>query len=346
MTRAFRKKELASPLNEFLGATVLVTIVWFGGKIILEKSGGSSGMTADEFIAFIIVFSQLLRPIGGIASGLAAVSKGSASIDRINEVLDLTETIEDPKNPIQKTTLEKAVVFENVSFSYNDEPVLKNVSFTLDKGKIVALVGESGSGKSTISDLIPRFYDVKSGAVKIDEVNVKDMNKKDLRQLISMVTQESILFNDSIKNNIAFGAPNATDEEIIAAAKIANAHEFISGFENGYETNIGDRGNKLSGGQKQRISIARAVLANTPIMILDEATSALDTESEKLVQDALEKLMKNRTSLVIAHRLSTIKNADQIIVLRKGEIVEKGTHAELISRNGYYKSLCEIQQVI
>ena len=258
----------------------------------------------------------------------------------------MTDAIEDPKNPIQKNSLDKSVVFENVSFSYTDEPVLKNVSFELEKGKVVALVGESGSGKSTISDLIPRFYDVKSGAVKIDNVNVKDMNKKDVRSLISMVTQESILFNDSIKNNIAFGAPNATDEEIIAAAKIANAHEFILSFENGYETNIGDRGNKLSGGQKQRLSIARAVLANTPIMILDEATSALDTESEKLVQDALEKLMKNRTSLVIAHRLSTIKNADLIIVLRKGEIVEKGTHVELIAKNGYYKSLCVIQQVI
>jgi subfamily B ATP-binding cassette protein MsbA len=344
MTRAFRKRELSSPLNEFLGACVMISIVWFGGVIILEEA--DSAMSGEEFIAFIIVFSQLLRPISSIAGGMAFMSKASASMDRINHVINLTDSIEDPKNPIQKSTLDQAVKFENVSFSYTDEPVLKNVSFTLPKGKVVALVGESGSGKSTISDLIPRFYDVKSGAVKIDDVNVKDLTKKDLRTMISMVTQESILFNDTIKNNIAFGVDKATDEEIIAAAKIANAHDFILSFENGYDTNIGDRGNKLSGGQKQRLSIARAVLTNAPIMILDEATSALDTESEKLVQDALEKLMKNRTSLVIAHRLSTIKGADQIIVLRKGEIVEQGTHAELIAKDGYYKSLCEIQQVI
>jgi ATP-binding cassette, subfamily B, bacterial MsbA len=344
MTRAFRKRELASPLNEFLGACVMIALVWYGGRIILLNQG--SGMSGQEFITFIIIFSQLLRPISSIASGMAFMSKATASLDRINHIVNLTDAIEDPKNPVQKSTLEKEVVFENVSFSYTDEPVLKNVSFILEKGKSIALVGESGSGKSTISDLIPRFYDVKSGAVKIDDVNVKALTKKDLRTMISMVTQESILFNDSIKNNIAFGVANATDEEIIAAAKIANAHEFILSFENGYDTNIGDRGNKLSGGQKQRISIARAVLTNAPIMILDEATSALDTESEKLVQDALEKLMKNRTSLVIAHRLSTIKNSDLIIVLRKGEIVEQGTHTELISKNGYYKSLCEIQQVI
>ena len=345
LTRTFRKRELASPLNEFLGATVMIALVWYGGRLILLNDG-TSGMTGQEFITFIIIFSQLLRPISSIAGGMAFMSKATASLDRINHIVNLTDSIEDPKNPVQKSTLDNAVVFENVSFAYKDEPVLKNVSFVLEKGKSVALVGESGSGKSTISDLIPRFYDVKAGAVKIDTVNVRDMTKKDLRTMISMVTQESILFNDSIKNNIAFGVAQATDEEIIAAAKIANAHEFIMSFENGYETNIGDRGNKLSGGQKQRISIARAVLTNAPIMILDEATSALDTESEKLVQDALEKLMKNRTSLVIAHRLSTIKNADLIIVLRKGEIVEQGTHAELISKGGYYKSLCEIQQVI
>jgi len=346
MTRAFRKKELASPLNEFLGAIVLIAIVWFGGKIILEENGGESGMTGNEFIAFIIVFSQLLRPISGVASGMAAMSKGAASIDRINAVVNLNERIEDPENPVKKNTLDEKVKFENVSFSYANEPVLKNISFELEKGKIVALVGESGSGKTTIADLIPRFYDVNTGAIKIDDVNVKSMLKKDLRQLVGMVTQESILFNDTIKNNIAFGTENASEEEIINAAKIANAHEFILSLEQGYETNIGDRGNKLSGGQKQRISIARAVLANKPIMLLDEATSALDTESEKLVQDALEKLMKNRTSLVIAHRLSTIKNADLILVIKKGEIIERGTHDVLIKSNGYYKSLCEIQQVL
>ncbi|MBI3134238.1 MAG: ABC transporter ATP-binding protein [Bacteroidetes bacterium] len=344
MTRAFRKRELASPLNEFLGASVMIALVWYGGKLILSGSG--PGMSGQEFITFIIIFSQLLRPISSIAGGMAFMSKASASLERINHIVNLTDSIEDPKNPVQKSTLDSAVEFEHVSFSYKDEPVLKDVSFTLLKGKSVALVGESGSGKSTIADLIPRFYDVRSGAIKIDTVNVKDMTKKDLRTMISMVTQESILFNDSIKNNIAFGVSSATDDEIIAAAKVANAHDFIMSFENGYETNIGDRGNKLSGGQKQRISIARAVLTNAPIMILDEATSALDTESEKLVQDALEKLMRNRTSLVIAHRLSTIKNADLIIVLRKGEIVEQGTHSDLIAKNGYYKSLCEIQQVI
>lgn len=343
MTRAFRKRELSSPLNEFLGAVVMISIVWYGGKIILQNTGSS--MSGEEFIAFIIVFSQFLRPISSIAGGMSFMSKASASMDRINQIIDLTDSIKDPEKPVQKTSLEKNVAFENVSFSYTDEHVLKNISFTLDKGKVVALVGESGSGKSTISDLIPRFYEVKSGSVKIDGIDVREMTKKDLRGLISMVTQESILFNDTIKNNIAFGVETATDEEIINAAKIANAHDFIMAMEEGYETNIGDRGNKLSGGQKQRLSIARAVLTNAPIMILDEATSALDTESEKLVQDALEKLMKNRTSLVIAHRLSTIKNADLILVLRKGEIVEQGTHAELLAANGYYKSLCEIQQV-
>lgn len=346
LTRAFRKRELSSPLNEFLGATVMIALVWYGGRLILQGQGTESGMTPQQFIAFIIIFSQLLRPISSIAGGMAFMSKASASLDRINHIVNLTDSIVDPEKPVIKKSLDEAVRFENASFSYTDEPVLKSVSFELPKGKTVALVGESGSGKSTIADLIPRFYDVKSGAVKIDDVNVKDMTKHDLRRLISMVTQESILFNDSIRNNIAFGVPDASEEEIIQAAKVANAHEFIMGFENGYDTNIGDRGNKLSGGQKQRISIARAVLTNAPIIILDEATSALDTESEKLVQDALEKLMKNHTSLVIAHRLSTIKNADHIIVLRKGEIVEQGTHAELIAKAGYYKSLCEIQQVI
>lgn len=347
LTRAFRKRELSSPLNEFLGAAVLITIVWYGGNLILGTDGDNAAMTGDEFIAFIIVFSQLLRPISGLASGFAQMSKGSASIDRINAVIDIENTIKDPAKPVEKTSLEDNLSLEHVSFHYiEDEAVLKDVSFTLKKGKTIALVGESGSGKSTIADLIPRFHDVQAGAVKIDGVDVRDMRKSDLRKLISVVTQESILFNDSIRNNIAFGKPGATEEEIIHAAKVANAHDFITGFENGYDTNIGDRGNKLSGGQKQRISIARAVLSNAPIMILDEATSALDTESEKLVQDALDKLMQNRTSLVIAHRLSTIRHADEIIVLKKGEIVEQGNHDELIARNGYYKALCEIQQVI
>jgi len=343
ITRTFRKKDLSSPLNEFFGAAVLITIVWYGGKLVLEKNGD---MTGDQFIAFIIVFSQFLRPISSIASALTYLKKAEVSLDRVNEIISIKDPIVEAASPLSKTTLDHDVTFKNVSFAYGEELVLKNISFEIEKGKTVALVGESGSGKSTIADLIPRFHDVTSGEIAMDGQDIRSFVKKDLRSLISVVTQESILFNDSIKNNISFGKPEATDEEIIAAAKVANAHEFISSFEKGYETNIGDRGNKLSGGQKQRISIARAVLSNAPFMILDEATSALDTESEKLVQVALERLMENRTSLVIAHRLSTIRNVDLIIVLKNGEIVERGSHAALIAANGYYKSLCEIQQVI
>lgn len=343
ITRAFRKKDLASPLNEFFGAAVLIAIVWYGGQLILAED---SAMTGDQFIAFIIVFSQFLRPISSIASALTYLKKAEVSLDRVNEIISVEDPIVEAAKPISKTTLDDNVTFENVGFAYGSEAVLKQISFTLEKGKSVALVGESGSGKSTISDLIPRFHDVSSGEITLDGINIKDLVKRDLRGLISVVTQESILFNDTIKNNICFGKPDATDEEIIQAAKVANAHDFILGLERGYDTTIGDRGNKLSGGQKQRISIARAVLSNAPIMILDEATSALDTESEKLVQVALERLMQNRTSLVIAHRLSTIRNADLILVLKNGEIVERGNHEELIATDGYYKSLCEIQQVI
>lgn len=346
ITRTFRKRDLSSPLNEFLGACVLIGIVYFGGQIILGEKAGPSDMTSSEFMTFIIVFSQLLRPVSGFANGMAFMSKASASIDRINDVLDLKDKVMDPENPIKKEKFETSIAFDDVTFSYADDSVLKHVSFEIKKGQSVALVGESGSGKSTISDLIPRFYDVQGGAVKIDGIDVKQMTKKDVRNLIAVVTQESILFNDSIANNISFGKRDASRAEIEAAAKVANAHEFINDTEKGYDTNIGDRGNKLSGGQKQRISIARAVLSNAPIMILDEATSALDTESEKLVQTALDNVMKSRTSLVIAHRLSTIRYADIIIVLKKGEIVEQGTHDELISKGGYYKTLCEVQKVI
>lgn len=347
-TSTFRRRDLASPLNEFFSAMVLMGIVWYGGKLILESLDNDSlgQLDGEDFITFIVVFSQLLRPISNVAKGLSALNKAEASLDRVNHILEIEESIVDPANPEKKTTFESGVHFKNVSFAYNEVNVLNDISFSIKKGQSVALVGESGSGKSTISDLIPRFYDVTEGTISIDDTNIKELSKANLREFISIVTQESILFNDTVENNIKFGNPNATAEEVKEAAKIANANDFILCLEDGYSTNIGDRGNKLSGGQKQRVSIARAILSQAPIMILDEATSALDTESEKVVQNALDNLMKNRTSLVIAHRLSTIRNADVILVLKKGVIVEQGSHKELIALNGYYKSLCEIQQVI
>ncbi len=341
-TLTFRKKDLSSPLNEFLGSIVLMGIVWYGGNMILDAKH-SSKFTGEEFLTFIIVFSQLLRPISSIAFNLGALNKAEVSQDRINEILNADEKIYESTNPIALPVLKGGISYKNISFRYKDEWVLKDIDLFIPQGKTVALVGESGSGKSTISDLLPRFYDIQEGEILFDDVNIKDASITDLRSHIGMVTQESILFNDTVRNNIAFGLTTAKDEDIIEAAKIANAHEFIMALENGYDTNIGERGNKLSGGQKQRVSIARAVLRNPSILILDEATSALDTESEKLVQDALEKLMQNRTSLVIAHRLSTIKNADLIVVLQKGKIVEQGTHIELIDKRGFYFSLCNMQ---
>jgi ATP-binding cassette, subfamily B, bacterial MsbA len=338
-TRAFRKRDLSSPLNEFLGAIVMVIIVWYGGSMILDQS--REGFQGQEFIGFIIVFSQLLVPVQNIAKNAANLSKAKASQERIDEILETDEVIHDPLNPVDIQPLMDAIRYTNVDFAYGGERVLKNINFEIPFGKTVALVGESGSGKSTIADLLPRFYDTISGSVTLDGVDVKTMRLEDLRAQIGMVSQESILFNDTVFNNIAFGMNNVTKEQVIAAAKIANAHDFILELEDGYDTIIGERGNKLSGGQKQRVSIARAVLKNPPIMILDEATSALDTESEKLVQDALDKLMSNRTSLVIAHRLSTIQNADLILVLKKGEIVECGTHEALVQLNGVYANLAQ-----
>ncbi len=344
ITKTFRKKDLSSPLNETLGAFVMVCIVWFGGSMILDADG-TSNLTGEKFIAFIVVFSQLLRPIQGISNSIGYMNKTKASIDRINTILNTDEKIHEVENPIKLKDLRKGLTFNNVSFKYKDEYVLKNINFTIPKGKTYALVGESGSGKSTISDLLPRFYDVVEGEILFDDVDIRQAAIRDLRSHIGIVSQESILFNETAKNNICFGTNEASEEQIVAAAKIANAHDFIMNLENGYDTNIGERGNKLSGGQKQRMSIARAVLKDPSIMILDEATSALDTESEKLVQDALDKLMQERTSLVIAHRLSTIRNADQIIVLSKGEIKEMGTHDDLISKKGLYFNLCSMQGI-
>ena len=341
-TLTFRKKDISSPLNEFLGSIVLMGIVWYGGNMILDTNSASK-LTGEEFLTFIIVFSQLLRPISSIAFNIGALNKAEVSLDRINEILDADEKIYEAETPIALPVLKNGITYKNIRFKYKDEWILNDIDLYIPQGKTVALVGESGSGKSTISDLLPRFYDIQEGEILFDDVNIKDASITDLRSHIGMVTQESILFNDTVRNNIAFGLTTAKEEEIIEAAKIANAHDFIMALENGYDTNIGERGNKLSGGQKQRVSIARAVLRNPSILILDEATSALDTESEKLVQDALEKLMQNRTSLVIAHRLSTIKNADLIVVLQKGKIVEQGTHTELIEKKGFYFSLCNMQ---
>ena len=344
ITKTFRKKDLSSPLNEFLGAAVMIGIVWFGGNMILDGTDENS-FTGKEFIGFIIVFSQLLVPIQAVAKNIGNMNKAKASQDRIDEILLTNEKILDPTHPKEMKGLKESIHFKNVSFAYRDEKVIKDVSFSIPKGKTIALVGESGSGKSTLADLLPRFYDVTEGSICFDQINVRDYTLEDLRGQIGIVSQESILFNDTVASNIAFGMPNATEEEIIKAAKIANAHKFITELDEGYNTNIGERGNKLSGGQKQRISIARAVLKNPPIMILDEATSALDTESEKQVQDALNKLMQNRTSLVIAHRLSTIKNADEILVLNKGEIVERGSHESLIAKEGFYYRLTTLQGI-
>ncbi|TLF44091.1 ABC transporter ATP-binding protein [Maribacter aurantiacus] len=335
------RQNLASPTGEFLGILVIGVLLWFGGKMVLiDKT-----LDASSFIAYMGLAYNILTPAKAISKASYGVKKGNAAAERVLEILETENPISEIENPVVKSHFLQQIVLKNISFKYEDEYVLKNFNLTVPKGATVALVGQSGSGKSTIANLVTRFYDVNEGEVTIDGTNIKHFSKKSLRSLLGLVTQDSILFNDSVKNNIRLGKENATDADIIEAAKIANAHDFIMELPNGYDTNIGDGGNKLSGGQKQRLSIARAVLKNPPIMILDEATSALDTESERLVQDALEKMMRNRTSIVIAHRLSTIQNADTIVVLNKGEIVEQGSHNELLSQNGTYRKLVEMQSL-
>jgi len=335
------RQNLASPTSEFFGIAAIGVILWYGGQMVLvEKT-----LEAELFITYMALSYQILTPAKAISKASYGVKKGNAAAERVLEILETENPISEIENPIQQNTFDTAVNINNISFKYEDEYVLKNFNLRVEKGKTVALVGQSGSGKSTIANLVTRFYDVNEGDISIDGNNIKNLSKKSLRGLLGLVTQDSILFNDTVKNNIGLGKENATEEEIIAAAKIANAHDFIMELPNGYDTNIGDSGNKLSGGQKQRLSISRAVLKNPPIMILDEATSALDTESERLVQDALEKMMINRTSIVIAHRLSTIQNADTIVVLQKGEIVEQGTHNELLELNGTYHKLVQMQSL-
>jgi subfamily B ATP-binding cassette protein MsbA len=342
ITKTFRKKDVSPLLNEALGSGVMMLLVWFGGSMILDAKVGND-LSGEVFITFVIVFSQLMRPISGISSAIASFQKAKVSQDRINEIIHMDEKIYEQANPIPLTELKNSIRYENVSFKYKDDFVLKNIDLTINKGKTIALVGESGSGKSTMGDLLARFYDVNEGTIFFDDTPIQTCSLTDLRNHIGIVSQESILFNTSVRENIAFGMENATIDAIMNAAKIANAHEFIMQLENGYETNIGERGNKLSGGQKQRISIARAILKNPTVLVLDEATSALDTESEKLVQDALDHLMKDRTSIIIAHRLSTIRNADEIIVLSKGEIKERGQHSDLLALKGMYYNLCTLQ---
>ncbi len=342
MTKLLRKKDLSSPLSEFLSTIVLVCVMWFGGQLVL---GQENTLSPEAFIGYIAIFSQIIPPAKSFTTAFYYLQKGSASAQRVLAILETNNPIKDPKTPTQISSFSQDIQFQNVSFKYDSQEVIKNLSFVLKKGQSMALVGESGSGKSTIADLLARFYDIEKGEILIDGHNIKDFKMSDLRGMMGIVSQESILFNDSVLNNISMGDDAAKMEDVVAAAKAANAHDFIMKMTDGYQSHVGDNGVKLSGGQKQRISIARAIYKNPPILILDEATSSLDTESEKLVQDALNKLMKNRTSLIIAHRLSTIQNADHIIVINKGEIKEQGNHQALLKKNGVYKKLIDYQNL-
>ncbi len=340
MNSVLNRKNLASPMSEFLGSATIIAILWYGGRIVLL---GEDEMKPQEFLGYIGLFYLILNPAKAISKAVFSVQKGNASAERIMAILEAENDIKDKPDAIDKENFNKEIQLKNISFKYKDDYVLKDFSLIIPKGKTVAFVGQSGSGKSTLANLIPRFYDVNKGEILIDGINIKEIKKQSLRELMGLVTQESILFHDTVKNNIKLGVDNANDEAVIKASKIANAHEFVKDLPQQYDNNIGDSGNTLSGGQRQRLSIARAVLKNPPIMILDEATSALDTESEQLVQNALEKMMENRTSIVIAHRLSTIQKADLIVVIQKGEIVEQGKHEELMKNKGAYYKLVNMQ---
>jgi ABC-type multidrug transport system fused ATPase/permease subunit len=339
-TRLNRRYNLAHPVSELLGTIVIAILLWFGGVLIL---GHRSSIDAAQFIYYIVIFYSIIAPSKDLSKASYSIQKGMASLERVDMILKSENTIKDPEEPQIIHTFSDKIEFRNLGFKYETDWVLRDINLIVPKGKTVALVGQSGSGKSTLVDLLPRYYDAVEGEILMDGVNIKNYRVHDIRSQMGNVNQEAILFNDTFFNNIAFGVENATLEQVIEAAKIANAHDFISATENGYETSIGDRGSKLSGGQRQRVSIARAILKNPPILILDEATSALDTESEKLVQDALENLMLNRTTLVVAHRLSTIKRADEICVMHEGKIVERGKHDDLVALDGYYKKLCDMQ---
>ena len=337
--RIYRRQQMAHPMSEFLGTVTIAIVLWYGGTLILSDH---SPIDAPTFIYYLVIFYSIINPAKDLSKSVYAIQKGLASIERVDKILKAESDIHDPQHP-RSIALNERITYERVWFKYQNEWILKGIDLEIPKGKTIALVGQSGSGKSTLVDLLPRFYDVNKGRIAIDGVDIREATLHDLRDLMGYVNQEAILFNDTFFNNIAFGVKNATLEQVREAARIANADDFIMASEHGYETNIGDRGGKLSGGQRQRVSIARAILKNPAILVLDEATSALDTESERLVQEALERLMKNRTTIVIAHRLSTIHNADEICVMHEGEIVERGRHEELLALNGYYKRLCDMQ---